>query len=365
MKIAVLIDAWFPHLGGGQVHAWKLAQYLASKHNVQIDIITRAHPGTTTISGNNLIKIIKFGPSLPFENIFGRILYLFQTFFYLLPRKYDLIHAHAFSPGLPAKLISIIKKTPVVMTIHGTSIEGFKGEKLSLKEKMFLKLEKWLLFGIKYTAEISVSSDVLKIPNINKKIFVIPTGVDITQFQNKNIKKDKKFKIIFVGRLVRQKGLKYLIEAMKIVHNKYPDIKLVIVGKGTEKEKLQKNSPRYIVFKTLNEKDLIREMLSSRLFILPSLYEGSPIVLFEAWGAKLPIIATRVGGVPDFVKEGVNGYLVAPKDPQALASAIITAKNNKNLPKMGGNGFKIAEIQTWDKMSEEVYKVFEKVIPKR
>lgn len=357
MKIAVLIDAWFPHMGGGQVHAWELAKQLASKHNVKIDIITRSHPGYQSLSRDN-INIIRLGPSLPFENLFGRILYLVKAFFYLLPRNYDLIHAHAFSPGLTAKLISLIKKTPVIMTIHGTSVEGFKGERLSLKEKIFLKLEKWLLFEIKYSAEISVSKDILKIKNVNKNIYVIPTGADIKRFQNKEIKKDKKFKIIFVGRLVRQKGLTYLIDAIKIVKNKYPEIKLVIIGIGPEKEKLQKNSPRNILFKVLDENNLVQEMLSSHLFVLPSLYEGSPIVLFEAWGAKLPIIATRVGGIPDFVKDGVNGYLVAPKNSKALASAIIKAINNKNLAKMGEKGYVIAKNQTWENMSEQVYQVF-------
>lgn len=357
MKIAVLIDAWFPHMGGGQIHAWELAKSLSDKHNVEIDIITRAHPNYNPLSHKN-IKIIRLGPDLPFENLFGRIIYLILAFFYLLPRNYDLIHAHAFSPGLTAKLNSLIKKTPVIMTIHGTSVEAYKSEKLSLKEKIFLKLEKIILFDIKYNAQITVSSDVLKIKNVNKNIYVIPTGADIKRFQNKHIKKDKKFKIIFVGRIVRQKGLKYLIDAIKIVHNKYPDVKLVIIGIGPEKEKLQKNSPLYIQFKVLDEKDLAQEMLSSHLFILPSLYEGSPIVLFEAWGAKLPIIATRVGGIPDFVKDGVNGHLVAPKDSKALASAIVKIINNKNLAKMGENGFNIAKNQTWENMAEEVYKLF-------
>ena len=357
MKVAVLIDAWFPHVGGGQVHAWELAKELASKHGVEIEIITRAHPGYQDMPYKN-INIVRLGPSLPFENIMGRLLYLILAFFYLLPKKYDLIHVHAFSPGIPAKLISIFRNTPVIMTIHGTSVEGFKGEILTLKEKIFLEMEKWILFKIKYTAEISVSADVLKIPNVNKHIFVIPTGADITRFQSVKVQKDQEFKIIFIGRLVRQKGVKYLIEGMKEVNKKYPKSKLVIVGKGPQKDELQAISPKYITFKTLSQNDLVKELLSSRLFVLPSLYEGSPIVLFEAWGAKLPVVATRVGGIPDFLKEGVNGYLVDPKDQKQIAFAIIKAMENKNLEKMGENGFEIAKNQTWGKMSEQVYKVF-------
>lgn len=362
MKIAVLIDAWFPHIGGGQVHAYELAKNLAQRHGVTLEIITRRIPGTAWKDDKKNIKIVKFGPSLPFENIFGRILYLVQSFIHLLTRKYDLIHVHAFSPGPVAKLIGVLKKTPVIMTIHGTSVEGFKNEKLSFREKIFLRLEKWILFEIKYDAQISVSGDVLNISNVNKNIFVVPTGADITIFQHRNITKDKDFKIIFVGRLQRQKGIKYLIEAMSNVHKQYPRVKLVIVGNGSEGEFLTrqaKNLP-FIIFKSLGKEDLVNEMLSSRLFVLPSLYEGSPIVLFEAWGAKLPVVATRVGGIPDFVRDGVNGYLVTPKDPQALASAIIKAIKNKNLTKMGENGFKIAEKQTWGKMSDQVYKIFEK-----
>lgn len=353
MKIAVLIDAWFPHVGGGQVHAWELAKCLASKHNVQIDIITRAHPGYKPDSCKN-INIVRLKPTLPFENLIGRVFYLLAAFFYILPRRYDLIHVHAFSPGLIAKPLSLIKNTPVIMTVHGTSVEGFKDEQLNFIEKVFLTLEKYILFNIKYTAQISVSSDVLKISNVNKNIYVIPTGADIKKFEKINIKKEKTFKIIFIGRLVRQKGLLYLVEAIK----NFPKIKLVIVGKGPQKEYLQGIAPKNVEFKYLSEKELVKEVLSSHLFVLPSLYEGSPIVLFEAWGAKLPVIATSVGGIPDFIKNNINGYLVPPKDTLALAKAISKAIKNKSLYKMGQNGYEIAKTQTWEKMSESVYKVF-------
>lgn len=361
MKIAVLIDAWFPHVGGGQIHAFELAKNLAEKPGVEIEIITRCHPGSSPASPNK-VKIIRLGPCLPFENIFGRLFYLLRAFIYLLPRKYDLIHVHAFSPAIPAKAVSIIKKTPIVMTIHGTSINGFAGEKLSLQEKIFLELEKIILFKIKYDAEISVSSDVKKIPNINRSLYIIPTGVDIKRFEKKQINKDKGFKIIFVGRLVRQKGLKYLIEAVEKVHKDHSQIKLVIVGTGPLKEELSKGSPSYITFKTLNQEDLTYEMLSSHLFVLPSLYEGSPIVLFEAWGAKLPVIATRVGGVPDFIKDGLNGYLVNPKDTTGLSKTIIKALTNDKLSDLGREGYKIAKSQSWEKMSNQVYGVFNKIV---
>lgn len=375
MKTCVLIDAWFPHIGGGQIHAWELAKDLTDNHKIDVDIITRKHPGEVN---NNLlgykgklgvVKVIRFSPSLPFENLFGRTIYLIQSLIYLIPKKFDLVHVHAFSPAIPGKIISTIKKIPIIMTIHGTSVEGYKGVNLTLREKFFLEVERILLFKIKYTAEISVSSDLKSIENVNKKIDIIPTGANISQFSNQNVKKDKRFKILFVGRLHRQKGLNYLIQAMKSIIEQHPYVKLVIVGQGGEKDNLVKianqtigsNWNRSIEFKTLSQNELIKEYLSASLFVLPSIYEGSPIVLFEAWGAKLPVVTSKVGALPDFIKSGLNGYLVDSKDSSKLGLKICEAINNKELTKMGEEGYKTAKEYSWHNMAEKVFKVYERV----
>ena len=100
---------------------------------------------------------------------------------------------------------------------------------------------------------------------------------------------------------------------------------------------------------------------SSHLFILPSLAEGQPITLLEAWAAKLPVVASSVGSVPFFVNRR-NGYLVKLANEKILAETILKAINNKKLPLLGENGFRLVRKNyTWDKAAQTYLKVYEKL----
>ena len=236
MKVAVLIDTWFPFIGGGQVNAWEISRRLAQK-GVSIDIIARNNGKDQQAQVKNL-TIYKLGPRSAPRNSLSKIIFLTRAFFFILKRDSDLVHAHAFLPGIVAKLLMIFKGVPAVFTVHGTSINT------ELNNPISRWLEKFILTQIRYSTQITVSRDFLKIKNINKKVIYIPNGIDTRRFDKIQVSKSQDPTLIFVGRLHPQKNLKSLIKAVSQVRQEIPRIRLLIVGEGDLKKELQEQVKR-------------------------------------------------------------------------------------------------------------------------
>jgi glycosyltransferase involved in cell wall biosynthesis len=133
--------------------------------------------------------------------------------------------------------------------------------------------------------------------------------------------------ILAVGRLHRQKGYDYLIRALATVKREIPTVKLLIAGEGEEKNNLKNLVKSLDLSKEVILAGLCREVEKlfnfTKLFVLPSLWEGMPNAVLEAMAAAKPVVATRVGGVPELVIDGETGILVPPEDPESLARAIV------------------------------------------
>lgn len=364
MKVAVLIDTWFPYIGGGQVNAYEISKRIAQK-GISIEIITRNN-GRDNLKYPKSLKVTKLGPYTKGEDFISKLTFLFRSFFYIYGRDYNLVHAHAFLPGLTARLLMVFKGIPAVLTVHGTSI----GTKLNNQFSRWL--EKFILTQILYSGQISVSRDFLKLKNLNKKIFYIPNGVDIRLFNRIRAQKTKDPTIIFVGRLHSQKNLQILLQCINTLKQQFPHIQLLIVGNGEEKYKLReliKNLGLSKSVKLLGEitgRQLIKLYKSSHLFVLPSIYEGQPLTLLEAWAAKLPVIVSNTGDCVYLVKDGINGYIIDNQsDPEDIARIIKKALSNKNLEKLGHNGYNFVKKNfSWDKSADLTMEVYNSVIAK-
>lgn len=358
IKIAVIIDTWFPAIGGGQINAWEISKRLAKK-DILIDIITRNN-GKDNLKKIKYLNIYKLGPKSNPESSLGKASFLFRLFIFVLKRDYDLIHVHPFLPALSAKLLSLIKGKPIIFTVHGTRLF----EKIPVYTPSRL-LERFILTGINYNVQISVTRAFLKIKNINKNIVVIPNGINHKEF-NQSVKKSQFFKIIWVGRFDPVKRVQDLILATYIASQKIANLKLVLIGYGYEKEKIKKLVKNLnlsnVDFKEIKERrELIKEYKSSHLFVLPSTSEGLPLTLLEAQAAGLPIVATNVGGIPEVVKNGENGILVPPRKPQLLANAIINALGDKKT--FGENAFKNAQrFCNWEEIAKDTLKVYKNIL---
>ena len=329
MNICFLIDVSPEKFtGGGQAHLTNL---------IRPGLSPAGRPGLNIFGGSN-------------PHIFLRLFWMFYVipqvvFHHFFKQKFDLIHAHSIPAMVSGKILSSILRIPIIVTIHGAWMKS--------------RLEKFVLTEIKYDAQITVSRNFLEVTNVNKNVVYIPNGVDIVKF-TKLHNRVRRFasrsevllrrinfqspKILFVGRKNDPvKGFRILKEAMKLVKEKIPGIKL-LVADGS-----------------ISRNEVIKMYSRADLFVLPSLSEGFPLTLLEAWAAKLPVVATAVGEVSYIVKDGVNGYLVPPGKVESLAEAIIAALKNSGLAKMGDNGYNLVKEYTWEKTVRETLKVYQKI----
>jgi glycosyltransferase involved in cell wall biosynthesis len=265
-------------------------------------------------------------------------------------------------------MLSLLTKKKCVFTVHSTVFTDKKAPIAGLVEKI-------LLSKIKIDLEIAVSNNFIgKFKNKNKIVY-IPNGVDIAKFNlPKKQAHDGKFTVLFVGRLVGEKGLEYLIDAMEILEKEKADkIQLKIVGEGDLYPRMlqkvqEKNMGEKISF--LGKKEgaaLIEEYVNADLFVLPSLSEGFPLVLIEAMAAKLPVVATNVGMNSQIILHGKNGFIVESHDLRALADAILRASRMsvEELMKMGEEGYAmVKENYTWDIVTDKTRREYVELLQK-
>ncbi len=226
---------------------------------------------------------------------------------------------------------------------------------------------------------IKKASKIITISDYNKKnlaeklgvknVDIICDSIHPEKFQPSHSKKDKK--IIAVCRFVPQKGIKYLIEACKILQQRKVDYRCVIVGSGLEEKLYKKLIKKYSLSNVLftgplPQEQHKKELDNSTLFVLPCIItkEGNRDILAnvikEAMAMELPIVTSNICGIEELVENGINGILVPPKNPKAIADAIEKLlKNPKLRKKMGGAGREKIEkkfdIRTEIKKLEKIF----------
>ena len=151
------------------------------------------------------------------------------------------------------------------------------------------------------------------------------------------------FNISTVARLNIAKGLNFLLEAIKLVQMRYPDIQFRVYGEGPLRQELLSHSDRLGLegssifvgaFKDRQELDDI--MAQTDVFVMSSILEGQPLAVVEAMAYGCPIVTTSVGGIPELIEDNVNGLLCAPRDPECLADKICNLIENPELRKKLG-----------------------------
>lgn len=378
----MLIEAWKPIWAGGQVHVWELANQLVDNHNCSVDVYVMHLKGKnlkkTEQYKKGKLSIIRVGKPCRFTFI-NRLRWCRQVYKTVkkthLEKKYDLIHAHANLPGLPGKWLSSKLNIPVVYTVHGSGLQAIKDMYSSpLASQLIYMMEKYLQTGVRYSHEITVDSSFLKQKNKNKHISVIPNGVNPDKFKKMKTQKRKKKTFLFVGRLHPQKGLAYLIKAVAGIQKKLKNTEFRLLGTGPEEKDLKalvkaSKTQKLITFTGPKYgKELVEEYLSAHIFVLPSLYEGQPLTLLEAWAAKLPVIATDVGGNKDFIRGGINGHLIPAKNIPALQKAILKTvrMDAERLSRQGNKGYQeVKKKYTWKNVAEQTLAIYRRVRNKK
>jgi glycosyltransferase involved in cell wall biosynthesis len=292
------------------------------------------------------------------------------------------LHAHFTLPGgLIGAITRKITSTPLIVTVHGYDTTCIRNIGYGLICNPFLrKIVKKTLNGTNKI--IAVSNSVKK--RINQlgvkddKLRVIYNGIDLKKFclSNEIIEKSKILKdnknwtnkriLLNVGSLVPVKGQRYLIEAMRDVIKEFSDSILLICGDGPLKGALHElvinfELQDYVKFMgTIQPKDILLYYAIADVFLLSSIMEGHPISLLEAMAYSKPIVATKVGGIPETIKTQRNGLLVEKQSPKKLAEAICTVLRDKKLAEAirrnAGNSIKKYSLNIQAKQMLAVYK---------
>jgi glycosyltransferase involved in cell wall biosynthesis len=250
----------------------------------------------------------------------------------------DVVHTHTAKAGALGRLAARLAGVPVVVhTFHGSVFQGYFG---SLGSRIFQFIETAL--ARLSDAVIAVSPRVARELEQRKvapkeKIEVIHLGLELDRFEQVSKHRGELRQELgigpgvsllgIVGRLVPIKDVPTALEAMPRVLDSMPDVVLLVVGDGPERERLESMASQlglatHVKFLGFRY-DLERIYADLDVALNCSLNEGTPVALIEAMTANVPVLATRVGGTPDLLQEGKLGRLVPPGDPNLLADRII------------------------------------------
>jgi len=372
----MIIDSWDPILGGAQKHIEEISRRLIEEYGCEVHLVTRNIKGRRKNKKRESLMDGKFvvhrlGFAARFGNPIARVWWCMRAGLYLrrlhLKQHFDLIHAHAFLSSYPARIARFLTGLSIIYTVHGTSL-------FHKKTGLQALIEKDLLTRIKYEREITVAENFLKLKNVNKRIAVIPNGVDLEPIDKVKAPEhdDEKFRVLYVGRFDAIKGVDVLIRGVAELAQEgfKKELEVRLVGYGYEIKKLKKlvrkhHLSRVVKFVGRKEGDeLIEEYKLADVFVLPSYSEGQSLTLAEACACGLPILATNVGDNAKLVKEDVNGYLIHPGNPHSIAEYLKRFVSHPHLQNMGDASRAILEELelTWDSATARTYKVYQRIL---
>lgn len=270
----------------------------------------------------------------------------------------DIIQTHGLKSNLYGRLAAKIAKIPIVIgsiwTLRDTAFSRIR----RIRDRLFYPIIAYLN---KHSDKVVVVSnfirkewdptceslkfEVIYLPFCKDKI--VKNDIEESEDTLSILEDINGMKIGYVARLSEEKGHTYLIQALPIVLEKFPYIKLILAGSGRDENKLknQVNSlgiDEHIIF--LGHINNVFKFLEHiDLFVLPSRSDALPVAIIEAMSVGLPIVATNVGGIPEMIENDKTGILVSPQDSEELANAIIYLLSNPTKAKeMGLSGKKVA-----------------------
>jgi glycosyltransferase involved in cell wall biosynthesis len=282
---------------------------------------------------------------------------------------FDMVHAHAtWSAGYVGAKLKEHYNVPFVITAHGYDIYA-----LPFKDPAWRKQIEYVLNSSDAVITVSRKNlEYIRKLQVRTPVHVIPNGFRSDLFYPREMSDcrrvlglpmDRKI-VLTVGNLEAVKGQKYLVEAIGAIARKRKDILCVIIGMGGEKQALEKQIHsaglnEYIQLAGAKKHEDIPVWINAcDLFVLPSLNEGNPTVMFEALGCGKPFVGTKVGGVPEVITSEIYGLLVEQGDPCDLGEKILLALDREWDPE---SILEYASRFKWEKISNEIINVYKDV----
>ena len=287
-----------------------------------------------------------------------------------LKHQFDLIWLKQEYLAWAGFILKIITGKPVYVTCQNPNLATQEWVGKGAAAKAFQKylgpvFNSFLMFPLRYmdtVAAVSSYSANLAKKHGAKNVVIIPNGVDLSKFQIKNSKFHKPFRIITTSSLIPRNGIDTLIKACALLDF---DFELTIAGDGPERaglEKLAQGLPVKFLGR-VPPGQIPNLLMTSDLFIRPSRFEGFGNSFIEAMAAGIPVIATPVGGIPDFLTDGKTGYLVEPDSPKQLAEKIkLVAKSPAKSQKIVENAREMVKTKyVWDNIANQVFEQMQRL----
>ena len=296
--------------------------------------------------------------------------------------KFDVIHAHDWLVAYSAKSIKESYNIPLISTIHAT--ESGRNSGIHDETQRYINDSEWMLTY--ESSEVIVNSNYMK--NEVQRLFglpydkinVIPNGVNLQLFSNVNIDYDFRRQyamdnekiILYVGRLVYEKGIQNLIAAMPKVLDRYHDSKLIICGRGGMIDELREQV-KYLGIENkvyfagyCDSKKMQKMYKCADVAVFPSTYEPFGIVAIESMLSGTPTIVSDVGGLNEIIEHGVTGMKSYAGNANSIADSVLALLFDPKLcANISQNAIKkVKENYNWSKITDSTYYVYQLAIGK-
>lgn len=389
MKVLAIISVGYES-GGSEIMLVKVNSHLLEKSYIVKTLASDLGTDKEHFNDYTFKNISSSGPLKPFFFLFN------PSSFFVLKRvlkeyKPDLIHLHVMHE-ITSSVLFLLKKYPTVMTLHGSEtflskLVLWKLKPGNFKHHIYDKKDLNLVGKFTYFYFNSIQKFFYKLVLKNVDIFIAPSKyiqnlaetdvspiihlpnlIDLQQFHELT----NNYNLLFVGRLEKIKGVEFLVQAISFIIKVFPQTTLTIVGEGRNKTGLfklvkQLELEKHIQFRDwVEHKDIDIYYEKASIVVLPSVGpENFPTVCNEAMSAGRPVIGTNVGGIPEIIDDGVNGFLVEPKNPKQIAEKVIKLFSEESLLKeLGRNARKKSEELSPEKYVDKLGKIYEELVKK-
>lgn len=340
--------------GGAQKYVLELAEYFSKNNEIHIaygEVKNVNQQFLDTCQKLN-IKTIPIKYLVRDIDVSSEFLATKEIVQLLNKNNYNIIHLNSSKAGAIGSLASMFfnfnplnVRARVIYTAHGyvfnEPLQKFVRRAYVMSETFSAGLQNKIIAVSEYDKQSAITNKIC----LPQKIAVIHNGVNEEEYNFLDrekalaeLKLDPKYKYFgTIASFYKAKGHNYLVEAIKIIKEESPDFltkhRFVFIGEGPELSDIKKyinenNLSDYIKIIKPSDRDW-QFMRAFDCFILPSVKEGLPYSILEAGLAKIPVISTEVGGIPEIIKSKENGYLVPPANPLSLKNAILEISTNK------------------------------------
>ncbi|MBC8508581.1 MAG: glycosyltransferase family 4 protein [Anaerolineales bacterium] len=370
----LIINSEYPPIGGGAGNASaNIARELANLGQ-EVTVLTVHYgdlPRYTSQDGVHVVRIKALRRRLDRSSALEQIIFMvassISTIASLRKWQPDVIIAFFGVPcGAAAWCANIFSGVPYFVSLRGGDVPGFRPYDFALYHKLVAPLLR--LIWRRSSGLVANSSGLKNLAQAfdsDAPITIIPNGVDLQRYSLS--KRDwEPARLLFVGRLVYQKGIDILLAALEGL--KSHPWELSLVGDGPEREALQSLVQEYgisdrVHFKCwLDGDDLMGQLQEANLFVFPSRHEGMPNAVLEAMACGLPIIASQIAGNEELVTDGENGLLFSPEDANALREALVDLLENPfRREQMGAASRRNVEAKySWSRVAKQYLALIEK-----